>query len=111
MPTYVWMIRWSNPFTKPPDGKPEELLRVQREASSGADMPPEIANFPTIGTGYAIHSYCLDTFLPKRTLSEETKQKIRRANLKRRLEKRLPLFAEELYEKELRAKPDYYGLT
>ncbi len=109
MATYVWFIGWANPFTQPPDGQPKVLLRVTRQQSSGANLPEEIANFPTIGTGYAIHCYCEDALIPKHQMSEATKQKIRRRNLKRRLEKRFPLFATELYNEALSAKPDYYG--
>jgi hypothetical protein len=45
----------------------------------------------------------------KRVMSIEGKQKIRRSRLKKRLEKKYPLFAEAWYEEAVKAKPEYYG--
>lgn len=109
MPLYTWSIRWSNPYTKPPDGRPEVLLSVTRAAASGVDTPREISESYSIGTGYAIFCCLAEPPAPKRRLSPATKQKLRRARLRRRLEKRAPLYAAELYAEELRAHPDYYG--
>lgn len=109
MRNYTWTIRWSNPYTKPPDGKPEVLLSVTRSVASTADVPQEIQDFKTIGTGYAIHCCCEDTLQPKRKLKVESLHKLRRTKLRKRLEKKSPLYAKELFTEELRAKPEYYG--
>ena len=109
MRAYTWSIRWSNPYTKPPDGQPEVLLSVTRAAASGADTPREISEAYRIGTGYAIFCCLAEPPVPKRRLSPAAKQKLRRARLRRRLDKRAPLYADELYAEELRAHPDYYG--
>lgn len=110
MRTFTWTIHWSNPHTKPPDGKPEVLLSITRMVRSSADTPKEIKEFPTIGTGYAIFCRCEDALQPpKRRMSEEVKQRLRRTRLIRRLENRAPLFAKDLYAEEINAKPEYYG--
>lgn len=111
MRTYTWTIRWGNPYTRPPAGKPEVLLSVTRQVASSADMPPEIAAVRTIGTGYSIHCRFEgdSDHRPRRRMGEEARQRMRIARLRTRLAKKAPLFAEELLAEELRAKPDYYG--
>lgn len=46
---------------------------------------------------------------PIRRWPQETVARVRKARLKRRLEKKLPLFADQLYDAELAARPDYYA--
>lgn len=109
MPLYTWSIRWGNPYTHLPDGRPDVLMSVTRDASSGAETPQEISEAYSIGTGYAIFCCLAEPSAPKRRLSPAARQKLRRTRLRRRLEKRAPLYAAELYAEELRAHPDYYG--
>lgn len=59
------------------------------------------------GAGYAV---CVD-FLDERQIkrwSDERKAAARRRNLARRVNKIAPLFAEELIERELESRPDYF---
>jgi hypothetical protein len=109
MRVYTWTIRWSNPYTKPPDGRPEVLLSVTRAAASGAHTPREISEAYTIGSGYAIFCCLAVQPTPSRKLSDAARRKRRRTLLRRRLETRTPLYAEKLYAEELSANPDYYG--
>lgn len=107
MRNVTWAIVWSNPHRPRPPDKPEELLRITRLVSSTTEVPPEIRDFPIIGSGYCIQCWVEPT--PGRQLTEAQKQKIRRSNLRRRLYKRFPLFAESWYREALERKPDYYG--
>lgn len=43
-----------------------------------------------------------------RRISDEARYRGRRRRLRKRLEKRQPLFADEEYERELAARPEYY---
>ena len=63
------------------------------------------------GDGYSLCFEIVDTGKPRRQLSLETKQRIRRRNLERRVRRRWPLFAEEFIAEALRRKPDYYGVS
>ncbi len=46
-----------------------------------------------------------------RRLPEETKHRIRRQRLERRIARRYPMFAEQIVREELARKPAYFGLT
>jgi hypothetical protein len=52
----------------------------------------------------------LNSSAKPRKLSEASKQKIRRRNLVRRIEKQAPLFKAEFLERDLAAKPNYFGI-
>ncbi|PUF21116.1 hypothetical protein DAX92_28835 [Salmonella enterica subsp. enterica] len=59
------------------------------------------------GAGYAV---CVD-FLDERQVrrwSDERKAAARRRNLERRVNRIAPLFADELIERELETRPDYF---
>ncbi len=45
---------------------------------------------------------------PPRTWTPEAKGRVRRANLRKRLDARIPLFAQELFDAELAARPGYF---
>lgn len=105
-----YSLRWSNPYTQPPEGGPVELLSVTVPA--GSPTPAEIKTRWRPGVGYAI---CLDfdnaSYEPQagRQWSPERKGKVRVKRLQSRLGKAFPLFADELLERELQARPDYYS--
>lgn len=105
--TVTWAIRWGNPHKPCPAGQPEELLRVTLRVASTAVTPPEITAAYKIGTGYCIQ-VSVEPGRPPRRLSEESKRKLRRSNLRKRLEKNSPLFADELYDKTIEENPNYY---
>lgn len=46
---------------------------------------------------------------PVRRLSQDGLARVRRARLRRRLEKKCPLFADQLFDQELAARPDYFA--
>ena len=99
-----YSLRWALPHRPCPG--PVELASVVVEA--GARCPTEISLMWAPGTGYGV---CID-FLddrPIRRWSEERKAAARRRNLARRLDKRAPLFAQELMERELLARPDSFA--
>lgn len=59
-----------------------------------------------LGKGWVVS--CGPHMPEPRRLSPEAKSKIRRKNLERRVEKKAPLFANDLIQIELAKDPDYY---
>ena len=102
----LWRLQWSNPHTSPPEGMPRVLAE---EVTARGAQPENLLRMFGLGEGYALY-WCGDANpKPMRRLSEETKQKIRRKTLERRARNNNPLFADEMIERALTSKPDYYG--
>lgn len=100
-----WSLKWSNPYTDPPDGKPHVL--VEQILPRGV-RPDEVDRQHVIGSGYAIYFQAITTAEP-RQLSIQAKQSIRRKAAVRRIEKAAPLFAESLIAQTLANQPEYFG--
>lgn len=120
---YSWSVFWGNPYTDPPNGEPRYLMDrviipgVKRWSSR--NCPPcvdmLIDHLRAKGEyGWSIGCTCHDTkaideFGRSRVMSEAGKQSLRRNRLKRRLERKYPLFCEQWYAEAIAAKPEYYG--
>lgn len=100
----VWKVVWRNPYTTPPDGK-RVLLEIKVENSRV--MPKEIESYD-YPPGYTV-SFDYHSLFPSREWSLERKQAARRRNLKQRLQKKFSLFADEMYEAEIKFNRGYYG--
>jgi len=74
----------------------------------GAPCPDEIKDLWVAGSGYCI-SWELVTQKPIRRFSAEAKAKIRRRNLRHRLQKKVPLFADIFEQEELARRPSYFA--
>ena len=99
-----YTIRWGNP-NKTPQG---ERILATAEVPAGTPCPPELSALCTPGCGYAV---CID-FLsdcPVRRWSPEAKATARKRNLRRRLQRRVPLFAEIFAEAEIARRPGYFA--
>lgn len=99
-----WSLRWGNPYTQPPG--PRILAAILVPASE--DCPREILDLHVPGNGYAI---CREVVSqrPPRQWSKEAKGRVRRNNLRRRIEKKFPLFAEQFISDELARRPSYFA--
>ena len=75
------------------------------EVPAGALCPPEVRDLWKAGTGYGIHIDFPQAAV--RRWSEEAKANVRCRNLVARVQKAAPLFADELIERELAARPNY----
>lgn len=107
-PRYTFQVRWSNPYKPRAEGQPLVLLEITRDGSSG-DVPPEIAAL-AMTPGYCIAvGPAFDR--PRRQMSQEQKFRMRRRNLERRLNRKLPLFAADLVAADIAARPEYFGGT
>jgi hypothetical protein len=85
---------------------PRELISVVVEAGQAA--PEEVMSRWVAGSGYAV---CVD-FLGQKQIqrwSDERKAAVRRRNMQARIHRVAPLFADELIERELAARPEYFN--
>lgn len=74
----------------------------------GQAAPEEVMSRWVAGSGYAV---CVD-FLGQKQIqrwSDERKAAVRRRNMQARINRVAPLFADELIERELAARPEYFN--
>lgn len=110
----LWQCRlfWGNPYTTPPDGKP----RIVKAVLTGRPhpIPDEIVSLIVPGgpyapgTGWSVGWHNLEQ-RPVRRWSPEARARVRQANLRRRIEKKFPLFAETFIAEELSRRPAYFA--
>lgn len=99
-----YSLRWGNPHTAPPG----DLVLASAEVPASARCPSDIMEHWVPGAGYAI---CVDFLDPRpiRRWSQDGKARARRRNLRRRLLKAVPLFADLFEAAELARRPDYFS--
>lgn len=100
-----WRLSWGNPHTEPPAGQPRHkgAVLVQR----GEPCPPDLLALKVPGDGYML-GWELVTQKPIRRWSPEAKARTRRRNLRARLERAVPLFADIIEKEELARRPGYF---
>lgn len=93
---------------KLPTPCPGEAVLVSEVVEAGQAAPDSVMSRWVAGAGYAV---CVDFLCdrPVRRWSDERKAATRRQNLARRVNRTAPLFADELIERELTARPDYFS--
>ena len=109
---FAWEVRWAFPHEKPPEGFPEVMLRIEvvrpNKAGSGPPPPDILECWQEVRQ----YGYCMSLYLPYvpvRRLPLESKQRIRRRNLWKRLLVRSPMFIEQFYREAVEAQPAHYG--
>jgi len=111
---YKYSVEWHSPYTQPPDGQPRVMVEMfesieQRKArmDNGEMSTPEVINaLHRIGDGYCIVSQAV--CMPIKQMNKDSLAIIRQKRIKRRIQKKYPLFAEEFIQQEIAKKPDYY---
>jgi hypothetical protein len=105
-----WIIEvsWGNPYTAPPDAAERVLWSCALPSDEDyraflAQRGPAVVP----GAGWAIKVGVSRP--PASRWSDEAKSRVRRANLRRRLDNAVPLFAELFYTEELERRPDYFA--
>lgn len=99
-----YSLRWRYPHI-PCSGKP---VLASEDVCEGAPVPDSILSRFIAGGDYAV---CLD-FLSERPVKRwppERKAQARLRNLRRRILKNAPLFADELISRELALRPEYFN--
>ena len=99
-----WSLSWGNPHTNPPGPRVLASALVER----GQPCPPEVKAQWSPGCGYVI-GWQLVTQRPIRRWSPEAKAAARLRNLRQRIERKFPLFAEGFIAAELARRPDYFS--
>lgn len=99
-----YSLCWGNPHTQPPGPRVLAAVLVPR----GERCPAEVMQHWTPGCGYAVR-WELVTQKPIRRWSTEAKARTRRRNLRARLERRVPLFAEMFIAEEMERRPSYFA--
>lgn len=98
-------LAWGNPYTAPPPGTPR--IRMAVLCDRPHPIPDEILQAWIPGDGWAVHWVMIEQ-RPIRRWSQEARARVRRGNLRKRMEKNFPLFAEDFIAAELAARPSYY---
>lgn len=104
MTEWRYSLRWRYPHRNCPG----EMVLATEDVVAGAPIPASIMALFVSGGDYAVS---LD-FLTVKTIrrwSPERKAQARQRNLERRVAKAAPLFADELIERQLENRPDYYN--
>lgn len=99
-----YTLAWRRPDVPAPGPRVLKALLVPR----GAPCPQEIMDLFVPGSGYSI-GWELVTQKPIRRWSPEAKARARMRNLRKRMERKFPLFAEMFIQKELQLRPAYYA--
>jgi len=112
---YRYSIEWGNPYTAPPDRKPRVIAemfetieqRSRRMKNGGRAFPAELASLHQLGDGY----FCTTTAIctPHKSLTKESLAEVRLKRLKRRIQKKYPLFADQFIAEAIENKPEYYA--
>lgn len=100
-----YSIRWGLPHIPCPGSD----VLGSAEVAPGQPCPAELESLWKPGAGYVV---ALDFQLPDapmRRWSKEAKGRVRRNNLAKRLQRQVPLFADELYERETTKRPAYFA--
>lgn len=100
-----WSVSWRNPYTEPPGGKRVIAAVLVRR---GEKCPQELYDMVVPGSGWTI-GWELVSQRPVRRWSPEAKGRTRRRNMRSRLEKRVPLFADMFEQEELASRPRYFA--
>jgi len=103
----VMSVRWNNQYTRPPEGMPFVLWAVCVDwpmAGYKAFLEQHAPQYP----GYSeTLTFCDYTPQPVKW-SMEAKARNRQERLRKRVEKKAPLFAAEFIRREIDAKPSYF---
>jgi hypothetical protein len=104
----IYAIRWSNPYTEPPEGQPRELARM---VVPRGERPVELLaqlDVLGLGSGWGLHFFGNTDDKPPRRLPPSSRASIRRKRLEARMRRNNPLFADAAIEAALAANPAYY---
>lgn len=99
-----YSLRWCLPHIPSPRGN----ILLSEVVPAGNPTPASIMALFVPGSGYAV---CID-FLdirPIKRWTPERKAQARQRNMRRRITKVAPLFADELIASELAARPEYFN--
>ncbi|WP_444452016.1 hypothetical protein ACTTAI_13240 [Rhodobacter capsulatus] len=102
---------WGNPYTSPPPGVSRIAMSVLCDRPH--PIPDEIEQMSGLGTEYGPGSgwtirWEMIEQRPVRRWSQEARAKVRKNNLRKRMEAKFPLFAEDFIAAEIARRPSYF---
>jgi len=107
-----WQIYWTRPIQQPPNNLPDVLAEhvIETDAKRGAVQSPELnalyeKHKPPTGYAMGWGKYTQ----PPKTQEQEKVAKNRVLRMQNKIREKYPLFADELIERELAEKKDYYA--
>lgn len=104
-------VEWTHPYREPPDGKPRILIERFFITKGGCPkIPDDFHGLAPLGSGYGFTVQHIGP--PPRRMEPEKLASIRIKRLRRRIERKYPLLAEQLIREEIDRKKEYYeGVT
>ena len=111
--TAKWRCRlfWANPRTEPPHG--QHRIKMAILCDNPHPIPAEIQERMQEddckpGSGWSVGWECIEQ-RPIKRWSPEARARVRQGNLRRRMEKKYPLFAEDFIAAEMASRPQYFA--
>lgn len=101
----IYAMEWLSPYTDPPAGQPRILAWGQCNGPD-AEMEQEILKHEQPGYMFTIILNGPDPVL----LSPERLARMRRTRKASEYRKKVPLFAEQLLEEDIKRRPNYYSV-
>ena len=116
-------IAWNNPFTQTPNNQPRIVFETIINKGVDYEKLPEyqaVRKLYPIGSGYGVHIDFVDTASYTRKRTRKQKAKVRRKNLRNRIQKKLdmpdeqiPMFSEfgvdAEFKKQVNKRSDYFS--
>lgn len=102
---------WHSPYTNPPEGHPRVLLdKVMRESAYRNATDPDVARLKEIHKPGGGYSWGIAPVKKQKGLpwTKRRKANTRKRNLRKRIEKKYPLFFDQMYAEALARSPEYY---
>ena len=105
---FLYRLEWNNPYTNPPGGLPRVMAEIylRSENGEGARIPQVLMDLHKPGCGFCVSVRAISP--PGKGLGPETLASVRRKRLRRRLEKKYPLFADQMFDEAINERPAYF---
>jgi hypothetical protein len=107
---FIYRIKWGNPYTDPPNGLPRVLaeIYVPKKGDEGARDPDCLCQITRpLGCNFSLTVSAVVE--PLKEMSQSGRMALRRKRLKRHLDKKYPLFADQFFGEIINKKQDYYA--
>ena len=105
---FLYRLEWANPYTDPPGGMPRVMAEIflKSENGEGARIPQMMMELHEPGCGFCVSVRAIRP--PKKGFTPEALASVRQKRLRRRLEKKYPLFADQMFDEAINERPAYF---
>jgi len=101
---WTYTLFWANRFQTCPG----ERVLISVDVAAGSPCPESVLKKFIPGNGYSI-GLNLNPVYTERKLSQSGLSSVRRKRITRKLERKYPLFASQLIDREISARPEYFA--